>query len=289
MKLRSHVALPLGAAVVMVLAGVGASRTASADQVVLKDGERIEGIVHEDGDQVVIELDFGTMSIDRAEVASIERAPTALSEVEKKRESLRAGDVEGLYRLAMEAEKLGLSSKSRALYREVVQLSPEHKGARAALGYRQHQGRWMTEDEFMLAQGYVKHRDRWITPDALKAIEHAETERRQRAQAEADHARIAQLESEVAKARAEASTARAQAEQAKALAEEEQWGFVPVWGPGGYSVQSYGGGFGVHINAPPVSVNIGSPGAGPQKNPRPAFAPKPAPARPPATRARGGR
>lgn len=239
---------------------------ARADFVVLADGERIEGVVTERGDEVIVQLDFGTLSIAKADVASIERAPSALSALEAKRSKLAAGDVEGLYRLALEAEKSGLSARSRGLFREVLDAAPEHKGARAALGYRKHEGRWLTEDDFMRSRGYVQHGGQWVTADAAAALERAELERRAQAVEERrqddQRERIARLEREVAEAR----IAAARAERGAALSDDLSYAYVPVWGPAGYTVErvnqsgsltiSIGGGAHRHGRSPQVHAPV---------------------------------
>lgn len=237
---------------------------AYADFVTLKDGERIEGVVTEEGDQVVVRLDFGTITIEKAEVSSIEKAPSLLGDFEARRAKIGSRDVDGLYRLGLEAEKSGLSAQARGLFREVIELSPDHKGARAALGYRQHEGQWMTEEEFMTSRGYVRYNGHWVTADAAQALEAAEIAKRQARAAERaaeDQQRLARLEREVADARATAEAARAEASEAvTATYGLSPWYFVPVYGANGFEVQK------VRVSGNSFSVQ-GQAGAAPRPGP----------------------
>lgn len=245
-----------------------------ADSVVLKDGDRLEGIVTEKGDEVEIRMDLGTVSFAKSDVASIERGATLLSELEARAKKLKREDVEGHYRLGLEAEQRGLGSLARSLFREALEQSPEHKGARAALGYRLHEGRWLTEDEFMSSQGYLKRQGQWVTAEAARAIDDAEAKRRAVWEAErrreTDEKKIAALEKQVAEARAEAARAEERA-RAKPLYPS----YVPVYGNNGYVVQqSSGFGISLSLGGPGGSVHAGVPPPPPSAAPA---APAPSP------------
>jgi|GEM_PF-3596655 hypothetical protein len=257
-----------------------------ADSVVLKDGDRLEGIVTEKGDEVEIRMDLGTVSFAKSDVASIERGATLLSELEARAKKLKREDVEGHYRLGLEAEQRGLGSLARSLFREALEQSPEHKGARAALGYRLHEGRWLTEDEFMSSQGYLKRQGQWVTAEAARAIDDAEAKRRAVWEAErrreTDEKKIAALEKQVAEARAEAARA-----EERARAQPLYPSYVPVYGNNGYVVQqSSGFGISLTLGGPGGSVHAGVPPPPPPPSAAPA-APAPSPS--PSPKPRVGR
>ncbi len=259
---------------------------AHADVVVLKDGERVEGIVAERGPEVEVRLDFGTITFQKAEIERIERGGTALSELEAKRAALAPREVEGRYRLALEAEKQGLDALARVLHREVIELSVDHKGARAALGYRRHEGAWMTEDEYMTGQGYTRYRGAWVTREAAFALEKAESDQRiaeLEARRRADEtSRIQRLEADVAAARAEAAAAaaRASAAESEASGAGYGWGaYGGVWAPywngtrWDHKQSTPPAGWGVGINVTGKSGNVrfhgGASQPQPQASPRP--------------------
>lgn len=174
---------------------------AHADVVVLKNGSTIEGIATESGDWVVIKLDFGTVKLARSEVARIVKAESPLQELQRRRKELKDGDAEARYELAGWADQQELYTSARNLHREVVELSPDHEGARRALGYRKHDGKWLTEEEYYVAGGYVKYDGRWVPREVAAALEsEAERARLERLRAEAAE-RIRAMDAEVELAR----------------------------------------------------------------------------------------
>lgn len=199
---------------------------ALADEVVLKDGQRIEGVAREVGDEIEVQLDFGTVSFAKSEVASVKRGATRIAELSERRAALRSGDVEGLYRLGVWAERHELHSQSRAIWREVIDASPDHMAARQALGFRKHEGRWLTEDEYMTAQGLVRFEGKWMKPEAVAQLQAAAKARAEQAEKRREQERIASLERQVAEAKAESERARRAAEAKKT----EQVLVVPYYG-----------------------------------------------------------
>jgi hypothetical protein len=213
-----------------VVVGLLAPGALSADVVVLKDGERIEGVVEERGDEVVVRLDYGDVGFARSEVARVERRASPLSRFEARAAGLTPRDVNGRYRLGLEAERAGLTGLARRLFLEVVSLEPDHRGARAALGQRLHGGRWRTEDEVKEAEGYVKRGDLWITPGAAAVLDAEARREAEAAQRLEDARKIAALEARVARAEADARAAR----EAERGAEDAR--VVGVGGFGGVGV-----------------------------------------------------
>jgi len=216
---------------VLAVFALGAPLSAGADVVSLKDGEKVEGIVTERGDEVDVRLDFGTITFAKSEVVSIERASNPLIVLEARELKLAERDVEGRYRLGLEAEKAGYDAYARALFRKVLAANGEHKGARAALGYRKHDSVWLTEDEYMAQQGYVRMGSAWVSREAAANIERMEAERRaildEARRKDAGDQRIAKLEAELAAVKREVEAKES---------EESQGGiWVPYWNGQGYA------------------------------------------------------
>ncbi|MHC4607617.1 MAG: HEAT repeat domain-containing protein, partial [Planctomycetota bacterium] len=77
--------------------------------------------------------------------------------------------------------------------------------ARAALGYRKHGDRWMTEEEINRAKGLVKHKGEWMTPGQKEIEEALEERRKLDAELQKEVRRLVQqLESDSREAREEA-------------------------------------------------------------------------------------
>ena len=168
---------------------------ALADVVTLKGGEKITGIARVVEDQVVVDLGYGTVSVDRDEVLRIRKADSALAQLYRRRQALRRNDVAGRVELARWAEAQGLTTQARGLWREVLELRPEHSGARSALRHVHHEGRWMTREQKMRASGRVLRAGVWMTAREAAAYE-VDRERRSNARVlKAQRRRIQALES----------------------------------------------------------------------------------------------
>src|SRR5207248_10133462 len=62
---------------------------ARADQVVLDNGEVLDGRALEDGDSVVVLLDIGTVTLAKREIREIKKSDTALDEWQKRHDGAK--------------------------------------------------------------------------------------------------------------------------------------------------------------------------------------------------------
>lgn len=206
---------------------------ALADVVVLTNGERIEGIVREQGNQVLVEMDVGTLTLSRDEVKAVQKRVSPIDELRKRQSKVDARNPKALYELAVWAKSQGLASQARALSRQVLRLEPEHVGAHVMVGHRFHDGTWMTEAAYMRATGHVRYGGRWV--DAREA-QRLEAEALALEQAQADKVRRARMEVAVARAEKAAAEAKAEAEAARRRAEslqvlpQQNAGYPGWWG-----------------------------------------------------------
>ena len=150
--------------------------TASADEVVLKNGSTLEGVVREDGDRVTVEVASGTLTLPKSEVREIRRDEEQIREYEKRKESARTA--EDFYQLGLWAQERKSAPRAEQAFKRAIALDANHEGARGQLGYERHEGRWLRGDELMVAKGFVWHRGSWISREAHKAILEAESQER---------------------------------------------------------------------------------------------------------------
>jgi len=141
---------------------------ALADEVVLKNGSSFSGIIREEGDRVVVEMDFGTMSFRKVDVRSISKGSDPYSEFETRAKT--ATDVKGLLELAAWAKEKGLGTKATDLYRRILTLDPDQADARKALGYEKVAGQWLAGDDLMVARGFVKVNGRWLVKETAELL-----------------------------------------------------------------------------------------------------------------------
>lgn len=148
----------------------------AADEVVLKNGSTFSGVVREDGDRVIVEMDFGTVTFRKRDVRSISRGEDLLSQFQEK--SKGATTVKAMMELASWARDKGLVGRANELYRLVIVLDPDQPEARKALGYDKVNGQWLSGDELMVARGFIKLNGKWVTKETADRAAELEAQSR---------------------------------------------------------------------------------------------------------------
>src|SRR5262245_37377392 len=106
-----------------LLLSLSLATAAWADEVVLRNGSSFSGVVREQGDKVVVEMDYGTMTFKKVDVLSIQRGEDVLTQFQEK--SRTATDVKSMMDLAAWARDKGLAGRATELYRKVIVLDPD--------------------------------------------------------------------------------------------------------------------------------------------------------------------
>lgn len=165
-------------ALLLVLLVVVSSGPIFADTITLQNGGRIEGRAIEQGDRVVIELPGGgRITLERSRIAKIERSRTPAEQLVLRERELPPRDAEALATLARWCDEKGLRQDRDRLRWRVLELSPDHREVREALGFRRLGALWLTEEEYRHHHGQVRDGSEWISRE--------EWERRQRARSDA--------------------------------------------------------------------------------------------------------
>lgn len=141
---------------------------AAADEVVLRNGSRFSGRVVEQGDRVVVHMDYGAMTFRKIDVREVLRSDDPLKDLEQKVEA--ATTTPKLFETALWARDRGLPGKSNELLEKVLLLEPDHEGARKALGYERQEGSWLRGDDLRVARGFVKHEGKWLKRETVEQI-----------------------------------------------------------------------------------------------------------------------
>src|SRR5882672_2773127 len=153
------------------LAALAAS--ASADELILRNGSSFSGAVRESGDKVTIEMDLGTMTFKKVDVRSIVRGDDVVKTFEEK--SAKADGARGLVEVALWGRENGLRNRADDLLDRVLRLDPDQPDARKALGYERVGGRWLRGDDLKTAQGMVKLEGKWLAGgDAQRELDRRE-------------------------------------------------------------------------------------------------------------------
>jgi hypothetical protein len=227
-------------------AALALAAAAPADEVVLKTGGRISGVVVErTAERVVIETGPGLVALPMTRVERVVAAPSALAGYRERAARVAPTDALGWAELARWAEDRELTTQARDAWQRVLELEPGHPQANAALGRVQVDGRWLASDDAYRAQGFVRYEDRWVTP-----VEH-EALLRERAAEEAERHERNAAQARVREAEARAAEAEARAREAEAAAQQPSDEGIPYW-------WGYGGGGSVlppivdHPDRPPI-------------------------------------
>lgn len=176
----------------------------AADVILLTDRTRIEGkVLAEEGDVLLVETYAeGPVRIQRSRIARIyervSKIDTYLRELDRTEDT-----ADDQYRLARWCKGRGLIYRSEQHFGRAIEIDPDHEKARKALGHRQVDGRWMSEEEYQEARGYVRHEGRWITREAMERLGIANTIRLEltvAVKADADRAYLAGLRDRMEKA-----------------------------------------------------------------------------------------
>jgi hypothetical protein len=133
--------LPI-ASLLALLAALAAP--AAADRVLLTDGRSFTGAVTTDGDTIQIVMEFGTIRVSRAEVASIEIGDTPDVVLAKKLATIPADNAPALCEVAKWAAANNLPRQADELFAKVLRLDPDNAAAHAALGHARIDGEWRT-------------------------------------------------------------------------------------------------------------------------------------------------
>lgn len=185
---RSRCSLP----VAFVLLLVASLAPVVADDVYLVNGQVFEGVIAEEAaDRVVIQLEFGQMTLARSQVKQVVTAATPLQRYLARSRELR-DSVETTAADWLELANFARSHELNEGFRDAAllaaRLDPELEGVAALmrqLGYAldEESSSWLTESEVMSKRGLVRYDGEWI----------AEVEARRRQQElEIAAARVAQ-------------------------------------------------------------------------------------------------
>jgi hypothetical protein len=143
------------------------ANTVAADVVVLNSGGQVQGtLVNADQSprkNYVIKTDSGEITLDKAQVTEVISQSPAEREYERIRFSF-ADTVEAQWKLAEWCRENGLSGQRMAHLERIVELDPNHKQARAALGFSRIDGRWNRREDALKARGFVLYKGSWMLP-----------------------------------------------------------------------------------------------------------------------------
>jgi hypothetical protein len=145
-----------------------------ADVIELSTGGHLEGKVlpadESNHTTSTIELAVGgRVTVPRSQIVKID----SVSEVEAQYNKLARSSpdtVESHWKLAEFCREQKLLDQRRRHLERILELDPNHKEARAALGFRQKNGQWMNRDDEMASRGLVMYQGNWLAPQQVELL-----------------------------------------------------------------------------------------------------------------------
>jgi hypothetical protein len=119
---------------------------------------------------VIQTVDGATVTIDRLQIKQIVSQTPADLEYEKIKPTY-PDTAEGQTQLADWCRDNNLPRARKAVLERVIELDPENRSARMALGYTQIDGRWIQPDQLKQEQGYVRYKGGWVLPQEVEIEE----------------------------------------------------------------------------------------------------------------------
>jgi hypothetical protein len=151
------------------------TQNASAEVLVLTNGGQIEGeILNADEKprtKYVVKIAAGSqVTLETGQVKEIQHLKPAESEYEKIRPQY-PDTVAGQWAIAEWCRERSLSQERKIHLARIVELEPDHKEARGALGFIRVEGNWKTSQQANSDRGLVQYKGRWRTPQEVELIE----------------------------------------------------------------------------------------------------------------------
>lgn len=162
----------LGWAALAPLAVLAASALAPlrADVVTTQDGLALEGTVERQaGGGVRVLTDAGPVLVGPERLLAVKPGDGPRTTWRRAVERAAPADAAAWYRLALEAEALGLRAEALEAHAQVLRLDPEHLAARRALGHERVDGVWMSADDARRKRGLVLFDGAWRLPQEVEA------------------------------------------------------------------------------------------------------------------------
>lgn len=229
----------LTTSVLINLALLLAGAPALADVVHLRDGRSLEGSVIRAGDSLIVRRKLGSSHVHLSDVLRIEETTDRWDELERLRGELAHGTADERYRFGAWCRDHDFKEEAQRAFLSVLRLDLDHAGARAALGYVMHEGRWLTLGDKKRLEGLVEHEGAWVTPEKKAKLVAAKKEEARKARAARREAAEAEKLARRQRREAEREAKReARRERAEEIARARAWQRVTStrwtnWGGGG--------------------------------------------------------
>jgi len=166
--------------------------SAAADDVILDDGRVLSGKVVDEGKRYTVVDRDRKFAVPKENVVKLISKPSFMDHYEARLKQLPFDDAEAIFEFGRWLAKNEWPSRAGRAYEEVLELDPDHRGARRALGYKLFEGEWVGPDELNRRKGLVKFEGRWYTKHDLEQLK-KEIEGNEKLRLAVEHRRRANL------------------------------------------------------------------------------------------------
>lgn len=178
---RFHLHLLTGRALAGIALLFCIATESSADLIRLKYGGEVRGKIVSSKSSRSGHLDIQTVSgamvsVSEEDIEFITRRSLVYEEYEMKAR-LTPRDVASLWSLSQWCQKKRLKPQQKKHLAEILELDPQNEQAHRALGHVKREGKWTTQDEYMLSRGYVRYKRKYVTPEEKELLEKSAAER----------------------------------------------------------------------------------------------------------------
>lgn len=161
---------------VLLLAG----ENARADIARLKNGGEARGLFLSEGEskgRLEMETTLGgRMVLEPEEVVSTSRRSAEIEEYVTRSRSIPR-TVSDHWELAEWCKARQMTPQREEQLEALLELEPNHQGARRGLDHILYQDQWMTRDEAMREQGYIKYKGKYLTQQEIDLLEKTSAQR----------------------------------------------------------------------------------------------------------------
>jgi hypothetical protein len=119
---------------------------------------------------VIRTADGATITLERAQIKQVVSQTPAALEYERIRPTFN-DTADDQLRLADWCREKSLAHGRQLALERVIELDPENRQARMALGYTQIDGRWIQPDQYRQERGYVRYKGSWMLPQEVELAE----------------------------------------------------------------------------------------------------------------------
>jgi hypothetical protein len=171
--------------VLLCMAAGWIGQSVAADLFVLRQGGRLRGTwlnrqASPPAQYAILTEEGAVLKLDASEVRLALPQDAKTAEYERRLERC-ADTVQEHWQLAEWCREQGCKDQRESQLQRILDLDPDHVGARHALGYSQLGGEWVTRDGIQQRRGYQRYAGRWRLPQEIELIEASqESEQAQR-------------------------------------------------------------------------------------------------------------